>query len=54
MKENRYDNEEFFKKYSQMSRSVLGLKGAGEWKALEKILPDFSAKTVLDLGFGYG
>lgn len=54
MKENRYDNEEFFKKYSQMSRSVLGLKGAGEWKALEKILPDFSGKTVLDLGCGYG
>lgn len=54
MKENRYDNEEFFKKYSQMSRSVLGLKGAGEWKALEKILPDLSGKTVLDLGCGYG
>lgn len=54
MKENRYDNEEFFKKYSQMSRSVLGLKGAGEWKALKKILPDFSGKTVLDLGCGYG
>ena len=31
-----------------------GLKGAGEWKALEKILPDFSGKTVLDLGCGYG
>lgn len=54
MKENRYDNEEFFRKYSEMNRSILGLKGAGEWKALEKILPDFSGKTVLDLGCGYG
>ena len=31
MKENKYDNEEFFLKYSQMDRSKRGLKGAGEW-----------------------
>ena len=29
MKENKYDNEEFFLKYSQMDRSKEGLKGAG-------------------------
>ena len=30
MKENKYDNDKFFNQYSQMSRSVYGLKGAGE------------------------
>ncbi len=54
MKENKYDNEIFFKKYSEMNRSKEGLKGAGEWSALKKVLPDFNGKTVLDLGCGYG
>ena len=51
---NHYDNEQFFEKYSQMNRSVLGLEGAGEWKTLEPMLPDFSGKSVLDLGCGFG
>lgn len=54
MKENKYDNEQFFEKYSRMLRSQKGLEGAGEWSELEKILPDFQGKTVLDLGCGYG
>ena len=54
MKENKYDNENFFIKYSQMERSKKGLQGAGEWHELKKILPDFQDKTVLDLGCGYG
>ena len=54
MQENVYDNTEFFKKYSEMPRSRQGLKGAGEWSSLEKILPDFKGKKVLDLGCGYG
>lgn len=54
MKENKYDNEVFFKKYSEMSRSTEGLKGAGEWSELEKLLPDFEGKRVLDLGCGFG
>lgn len=54
MKENKYDSESFFQKYSQMMRSQKGLQGAGEWSELQKILPDFSGKTVLDLGCGYG
>ena len=49
-----YDREAFFQKYSQMDRSVKGLQGAGEWPALEKMLPDFEGKTVLDLGCGFG
>lgn len=54
MKENPYDNEVFFEKYSRMARSEKGLSGAGEWETLEKVLPDFKGKTVLDLGCGYG
>lgn len=54
MKENKYDDAVFFEKYSQMNRSVQGLSGAGEWEELEKLLPDFSGKRVLDLGCGYG
>ena len=34
MKENKYDNEIFFKKYSEMNRSQNGLEGAGEWSEL--------------------
>lgn len=54
MKENKYDNEQFFEKYSRMLRSQKGLEGAGEWSELQKILPDFRGKSVLDLGCGYG
>ncbi len=54
MKENKYDNKQFFEKYSQMERSKKGLNGAGEWSELQKILPDFKGRKVLDLGCGYG
>lgn len=50
MKENKYDDNIFFQKYSQMSRSQQGLAGAGEWETLRKLLPDFKDKRVLDLG----
>lgn len=51
---NIYDNSDFFKKYSQMSRSKKGLAGAGEWPTLKKLLPEFKDQAVLDLGSGYG
>lgn len=54
MKENKYDDGPFFEKYARMARSREGLKGAGEWKSLEKILSDFASRRVLDLGCGYG
>jgi SAM-dependent methyltransferase len=54
MKQNKYDDKNFFEKYSKMDRSVKGLAGAGEWKTLEEILPDFKDKCVLDLGCGFG
>ena len=54
MKENKYDEEKFFRKYAEMTRSKQGLSGAGEWPELKKLLPDFSGKKVLDMGCGYG
>nr|WP_057894385.1 class I SAM-dependent methyltransferase [Lacticaseibacillus brantae] len=49
-----YDNDEFFDQYAQMRRSKEGLKGAGEWPALEQLLPDVTGMRILDLGAGYG
>ncbi|THF83477.1 class I SAM-dependent methyltransferase [Cohnella fermenti] len=54
MKQNKYDESEFFHKYSQMPRSVGGLNAAGEWTAFRGMLPDLRGKRVLDLGCGYG
>lgn len=54
MLENKYDDESFFRKYSQMDRSQNGLASAGEWSTLAKLLPDFTGKKLLDLGCGFG
>lgn len=54
MKQNKYDDKIFFEKYSKMDRSIKGLAGAGEWETLQRLLPEFKGKRVLDLGCGYG
>ncbi len=54
MKENKYDNAAFQQKYAAMPRSQKGLSGAGEWPALQSLLPAFAGRRVLDLGCGYG
>ena len=54
MRENKYDDENFFAQYSRMSRSVEGLEAAGEWPELKKLLPPLEGKRVLDIGCGYG
>jgi SAM-dependent methyltransferase len=54
MAQNIYDNPAFFEGYSQLSRSVEGLAGAGEWPAIRAILPDLKGQRVVDLGCGYG
>lgn len=54
MKENKYDNDEFFEEYSRFPRSVEGLSAAGEWAELQKMLPSFAGKRVLDIGCGFG
>jgi hypothetical protein len=54
MAQNIYDNEEFFAGYSRLLRSVEGLEGAPEWRALRAMLPDVRARRVLDFGCGFG
>ncbi|MCD1257633.1 class I SAM-dependent methyltransferase [Paenibacillus athensensis] len=54
MKQNKYDEAEFFGKYSEMPRSVGGLSAAGEWETFRSLLPDLQNKAVLDLGCGFG
>ncbi|WP_308636889.1 class I SAM-dependent methyltransferase [Paenibacillus silvisoli] len=54
MKQNKYDDPDFFAAYSQMARSVGGLDAAGEWPALRALLPALKGKRVLDLGCGLG
>ncbi|VIE93360.1 methyltransferase, type 11 family [Clostridioides difficile] len=53
MKQNKYDDDKFFNKYSKMERSINGLAGAGEWHTFRKMLPNFKGKRVLDLGCGF-
>lgn len=54
MKQNKYNDEAFFNKYSKMDRSIGGLDSAGEWHILKTMLPDFKDKRVLDIGCGFG
>lgn len=54
MRQNKYDDENFFSHYAEMDRSKFGLKASGEWHILKELLPEFEGKSVLDLGCGYG
>ena len=54
MKQNKYDDPEFFASYSQMARSVGGLEAAGEWHAFREMLPELQDRRVLDIGCGFG
>ncbi|WP_458352719.1 class I SAM-dependent methyltransferase [Peribacillus frigoritolerans] len=54
MKQNKYDDANFFTAYEQMPRSVKGLEAAGEWHVLKELIPNLRNKTVLDLGCGFG
>jgi ubiquinone/menaquinone biosynthesis C-methylase UbiE len=54
MRQNKYDEAEFFAKYSKMERSIGGLDEAQEWNAFRALLPDLRDKRLLDLGCGFG
>jgi SAM-dependent methyltransferase len=54
MKQNKYDEPEFFAEYSKMRRSISGLDEAQEWHAFRALLPDLHHKRLLDLGCGFG
>lgn len=53
LKQNKYDDENFFSAYEKMPRSVKGLEGAGEWHVLKALMPEIRNKNVLDLGCGF-
>ena len=44
MKENKYNDEIFFNKYSEMERSKFGLNAAGEWESLKIYFPPLRIK----------
>ncbi|MDQ0879426.1 class I SAM-dependent methyltransferase [Peribacillus sp. V2I11] len=54
MKQNKYDDANFFSAYEHMPRSVKGLEAAGEWHVLKGLMPNLRNKRVLDLGCGFG
>jgi SAM-dependent methyltransferase len=54
MAQNKYDDEQFFRAYSGLPRSVHGLEGAAEWPRLRSLLPQLDGARVLDLGCGFG
>jgi SAM-dependent methyltransferase len=54
MTQNIYDNDEFFRGYSRLPRSVEGLDAAPEWPALQALLPNLTGRRALDLGCGFG
>jgi len=54
MKQNKYDDENLFAAYGQMSRSVKGLEGTGEWYEFNPLIPILKGKNVLDLGWRFG
>lgn len=54
MKQNKYDDVNFFAAYEQMPRSTGGLEAAGEWPTFQSLIPDLQNKDVLDLGCGFG
>ncbi|MEK3889516.1 class I SAM-dependent methyltransferase [Bacillus sp. FSL K6-3431] len=54
MKQNKYDDSNFFSAYQQMARSIKGLEAAGEWHVFKSLIPELKNKSVLDLGCGFG
>jgi SAM-dependent methyltransferase len=54
VKQNKYDDPEFFAEYSHMPRSIHGLAAGLEWTTFSGLLPDLQQKRVLDLGCGFG
>jgi len=54
MTQNIYDNDDFFREYTELPRSVEGLDAAPEWPALRALLPDLTGLRIVDLGCGFG
>lgn len=49
MKQNQYDDHDFFDKYSQMPRSIGGLQAAGSGPHSVQCFPNYAIKEFLIL-----
>jgi len=54
MKQNIYDDPQFYAGYRDLRDADKGLNGALEEPALRSLLPELGGKRVLDLGCGFG
>ena len=54
MKQNIYDNQEFFRGYNELREMKAGLNEALEHPALFSLFPDVQDAIILDLGCGMG
>ncbi|KAF7854565.1 hypothetical protein EAF04_010374 [Stromatinia cepivora] len=54
MAQNIYDQEDFFKAYAQLPRSLHGLEKAPEFQVLRSWIPTLEGSNFLDLGCGFG
>ena len=54
MKQNIYDNEQFFNSYKELRETDRNYNVLLEQPAMKKLLPDLTNKSVLDLGCGFG
>ena len=54
MKQNIYDNPEFFNSYMELRTNEQGLNAALEEPALYGLLPSLSGLRILDIGCGFG
>jgi 2-polyprenyl-3-methyl-5-hydroxy-6-metoxy-1,4-benzoquinol methylase len=54
MKQNIYDDPEFFAGYSALRKNESGLNAVLEQPALRSVLPPLVGKRILDLGCGFG
>lgn len=54
MKQNIFDNENFFNGYRELRSSGTNFNDLLMQPAMEEMLPDLKGKAVLDIGCGYG
>lgn len=54
MRQNIYDNLEFFNAYKMLRETDDNYNDLLEQPAMKKLLPDLTDKRVLDLGCGFG
>lgn len=54
MKQNIYDNPEFFEGYLQLRKNEAGLNKVLEEPATYSLFPSLDSKSVVDLGCGFG